>query len=167
MKSATKTVNFLLLLFAVILGIVIVVNLFYPSMFPQLEGFKEGNTGSRPTTSQQVCDKKTCSKSFSAIDKWFDGKKISDTKDFFNASTGSLLTKPKYPFTIDSKDNCSSYIQCKANSLVKSSSSSDSSSSSSDSSSSSSDSSKSGSSSSAKDALIQAQKAITDALGKV
>ena len=158
MKSSAKTVNFLLVLLVVILGIVLVVNLFYPNMFPQLEGFKEG-AAPRPTTKEQTCDKASCSKSFSTIDKWFNGKTIDDTRGFFNASTGSILSKPKYPFTIDKKDNCSNYIQCKANTLAKASDSSTSDSSTS--------SSGSGASGDAKSALLKAQQAITDALGKV
>lgn len=161
MKSSIKTTKFLLVLFAIILGIVIVVNLFLPGTFPQMEGFQEG-ASSRPTVKQQVCDKSSCSKSFRAIDKWFEGKSVDDTKSFFNPTTGTLLSKPKYPFQIERKDNCSNYILCKSNTLVKETPSSDTVTETSQPPKES-----SSSSNEAKTALLQVQQVITDALGKV
>jgi hypothetical protein len=106
------------------LGIVVLVNMF--SIYENIEGFQEGNT-SRPSVKSQVCDAKSCPKSKSAIDKWFNGKKVSDTSQFFNATTGGLLTKPSFPFALDKTEDknksCLPYIQCQANNLVASESS--------------------------------------------
>jgi hypothetical protein len=119
MKSTAKTAKFLMVLFAIILGIVIVVNLFYPDMFPQLEGFKEGNV----TQQKQVCNATTCGSSIAAIDKWFAGKKIEDTKGF--VTNGAVKLSPTFPaeFKLSKSDKkCNNYIECKVNALTKESS---------------------------------------------
>lgn len=120
MKSAAQTTKFLLVLFAIILGIVIIVNLFLPGTFPQLEGFKEGNK-SRATVSDQTSGKTSC-KTFSDVDKWFEGKSINDTKGFFNDKTGAIITKPTFPpaFKIpNAKDtSCHNYIAFKSKGLM-------------------------------------------------
>lgn len=135
MKSAAKTVNFLLVLFAIILGIVIIVNLFLPGTFAQLEGFREGNKGNVSQKSQTT-NITNCTKTNKAIDDWFVGKTMANMKDFFNESTGTFNRK-KFPIADQKGDNCENYIKSKIDGVKKNSSSkSDSSSSESDSSSS-------------------------------
>lgn len=103
----------------ILLGIIIIVNTFFADT--SVEGFQEG-ASSRATVQEQTCDMKSCSRSFKAIDNWFEGKSVSDMSGFFNEKTGALLSRPKYPFRVDRKDRCEGYIQCKANNLVAQSS---------------------------------------------